>query len=61
MYGVQKRLNDLSLSLENNSIIFHGGYSYPFGDPFGSQQLHIYQHPDIIKLIKWTMNASPSI
>eukprot|EP01084_Bolivina_argentea_P073601 133552_1 len=57
--GVQKAFNELSIVLINNSVLFHAGFSYPFGDPFGNKQLRINQYPDIIKLVQWAQNSKP--
>ena len=57
--AAQKHMDELSEKLLDGSVVFHTGFSYPFGDPFGTETLDVHQYPDILKIVQWTQNAKP--
>ena len=51
---VQKRINEYSKLLNNNSILFMSThYSYPYDEPL------INRYPDFVQLINWAQNSKP--
>eukprot|EP01083_Nonionella_stella_P000158 462_1 len=50
----QKRINEYSKSMANNSVLFMSThYSFPYDDPVPNR------YPDFVKLIEWAQNAQP--